>query len=253
MRQAVVVIHGIGEQKPMETIRSFVDSIIEDEPQNKKSEKPKFWNKPERISDLYELRRYTVPQEGQRPITEFYEYYWAYMMKDTNIFQVLSWIGKLLWKNPRNVPKRFIIGWGLIWLLLILAVYSFLTGLLPILQVKEYYNENIIFAALIGILLWIINYFVLRYAGDAARYLSSNADNVEIRHQIKAKGIEVLKNLHRTKNYDRIILVGHSLGSVIGYDIIKHLWTEYNKEHGNPLKCRPKSIGPIQQKSPVYK
>lgn len=32
MRQAVLVIHGIGDQKPMETIRSFVDAVIEDEP-----------------------------------------------------------------------------------------------------------------------------------------------------------------------------------------------------------------------------
>lgn len=27
MKQAVVLIHGIGEQKPMETVRGFVESV----------------------------------------------------------------------------------------------------------------------------------------------------------------------------------------------------------------------------------
>ena len=28
MRQAVIIIHGIGEQKPMDTLRSFVRNIV---------------------------------------------------------------------------------------------------------------------------------------------------------------------------------------------------------------------------------
>ncbi len=37
-------------------------------------------------------------------------------------------------------------------------------------------------------------------------------------------------NLRSTR---RIIIVGHSLGSIIGYDIIRHLWNEYNTKYAD--------------------
>ena len=47
-RQAVVLIHGIGEQRPMGTLRAFVDAMLE--PRT-------FHSKPDTVSDSYELRR----------------------------------------------------------------------------------------------------------------------------------------------------------------------------------------------------
>ena len=37
----------------------------------------------------------------------------------------------------------------------------------------------------------------------------------------------LLKGLHECKQYDRIVIVSHSLGTVIAYDLIKLLWAEY--------------------------
>lgn len=57
MKQAVLIIHGIGEQKPMDTLRGFVDAIIADP---KPGEGPKFWSKPDKLSELFELRKLTT-------------------------------------------------------------------------------------------------------------------------------------------------------------------------------------------------
>jgi len=65
--------------------------------------------------------------------------------------------------------------------------------------------------------------------GDAARYLHVAPPNVQCRHAIRAAGVSVLKELH-DHGYGRIIVVGHSLGSVIGYDILTHAWTAFNAE-----------------------
>jgi hypothetical protein len=42
----------------------------------------------------------------------------------------------------------------------------------------------------------------------------------------------LLRRLHAEGSYDRIAIVGHSLGSVIGYDIIRLYWSEVHRLHG---------------------
>jgi hypothetical protein len=44
-------------------------------------------------------------------------------------------------------------------------------------------------------------------------------------------GITLLRSLHNPEKYSRIIIVGHSLGSIIGYDLIRHLWSEFNTKY----------------------
>lgn len=41
----------------------------------------------------------------------------------------------------------------------------------------------------------------------------------------------MLEALHDKDEYDRIVIVGHSLGSVIGYDITTHAWVKYHEVH----------------------
>ena len=74
----------------------------------------------------------------------------------------------------------------------------------------------------------VVQYGFVYYLGDAARYLSARPRNIKLRQKIRTEGIELLRKLHDSGEYDRIIVVGHSLGSVIGYDIITHLWQEYH-------------------------
>jgi hypothetical protein len=45
----MVVIHGIGEQRPMDTVRGFVKAVV---PLNNPS-KPRFWSKPDPMSKIF--------------------------------------------------------------------------------------------------------------------------------------------------------------------------------------------------------
>jgi len=64
---AVVLLHGIGEQRPMATLRNFVESVF-----------GKSWySKPDRLSELFEVRRLDVKFEGSN--VHCYELYWAHI------------------------------------------------------------------------------------------------------------------------------------------------------------------------------
>ena len=57
-KQAVLVIHGIGEQRPMSTLRGFVDAVWTiDSTLREENVKSTVWSKPDTISGSYELRR----------------------------------------------------------------------------------------------------------------------------------------------------------------------------------------------------
>src|SRR5712671_5413265 len=85
-KQAVVVIHGMGEQKPMDTIRGFVRAVWETDSAvtaNGLQNPAEVWNKPDIRTGSLELRRITtrqsVPSEAFPPgvRSDFYELYWA--------------------------------------------------------------------------------------------------------------------------------------------------------------------------------
>ncbi len=84
-------------------------------------------------------------------------------------------------------------------------------------------------------LLPLVSRFARGYPGDAARYLSATPQNIAVRQRIRGDGVRLLRHLHLSGMYDRIVVVGHSLGSVIAYDILKHYWQEVNTRHGAPL------------------
>jgi hypothetical protein len=124
--------------------------------------------------------------------------------------------------------------WTLSWFLLIIAIVAgalgvgvWLTGVIRALPVF-----------LVSIISWlgvaIIETYGLSYLGDAARYFDDHPANYKIRTDIREKGVELLGKLIRSRTYDRIVVVGHSLGSVIAYDALKHLWeTEFWKAYPN--------------------
>jgi hypothetical protein len=71
-RQAVVIIHGMGEQRPMDTLRSFVEGIRQYLLKTDESEKNTvIRSKPDGISDIYETRRLSLSASRNRPITDF--------------------------------------------------------------------------------------------------------------------------------------------------------------------------------------
>jgi pimeloyl-ACP methyl ester carboxylesterase len=88
-------------------------------------------------------------------------------------------------------------------------------------------------------------------AGDAARYLDINPKNISRRYDIIRGGVDILRKLHTDRDergddvmyrYGRVVLVGHSLGSVIAYDILKFYWQEVNGK----MKVDPEKFAAVE-------
>jgi hypothetical protein len=90
-----------------------------------------------------------------------------------------------------------------------------------------------------------IRWFILNFAGDMTSYMSGSKSSkfAEVREDVKDNVTEMIEYLE--KNYSQIIVVGHSLGSVVTYDAINnHLVTMPEKQisgihtyitYGSPL------------------
>ena len=72
-RQAVLLIHGIGEEKPMDTLRRFVDTVwTRDTAVHHEFAGSDVWSKPDTVSESYELRRLTTPKNKAEIRTDFF-------------------------------------------------------------------------------------------------------------------------------------------------------------------------------------
>ncbi|MBR1223423.1 efflux RND transporter permease subunit [Bradyrhizobium sp. AUGA SZCCT0176] len=76
-------------------------------------------------------------------------------------------------------------------------------------------------SAVIGLYLIINAAFLQPYLGDAARYFRNSPANVAVRRAIRKEAVDRLANLHASGQYDRIVVVAHSLGTVVAYDMLR--------------------------------
>jgi preprotein translocase subunit Sec61beta len=74
---------------------------------------------------------------------------------------------------------------------------------------------------IIAVYLIINAWFLEPYLGDAARYFRNSPANVAVRRMIRKNAVDTLANLHASGYYDRIVVVAHSLGSVVAYDMLR--------------------------------
>lgn len=225
-KQAVLVIHGVGEQRPMATLRGFVAALWT---RNPGAHHPHgvatLWSKPDTVSGSFELRRLTTGRNPAGVRTDFFELYWAHLMRGTTLSQVTAWAKLLLLRPPWTVPAALRgVWWVLVLLALAIGLLMAVAALGPAgLGVPRW--VGVVGGALLS---WVLRSIVRDIIGDAARYLDAAPDNVASRQAIRARGVEVLKQLHESGEYRRIVVVGHSLGSVIGYDLLTHAWALYN-------------------------
>ena len=251
-KQAIVVIHGIGEQIPMDTIRGFVRAAWEtatDLTANGLPNPAEVWSKPDVRTGSLELRRITTRQSiptdtfarGVR--SDFYELYWADLSAGSTLRQVEDWIAGLLLRNPlTRVPADVFLAWIVLWLLALtviaLAVVTALPDKVslgpfnlwdcPLLNWLHSFQKWQLALATV-VLGTVTHKFVFPYAGRVVRYTRAKPDNIAARKNIRERGLELLSELH--KGYDRIIIVGHSLGSILAYDLISYFWANRPESH----------------------
>jgi hypothetical protein len=76
-------------------------------------------------------------------------------------------------------------------------------------------------SAVIGLYLIVNTAFLQSYLGDAARYFRGSPGNVAVRRAIRKEAVDTLERLHKSGQYDRIVVVAHSLGTVVAYDMLR--------------------------------
>lgn len=234
MRQAVVLIHGIGRQQPLDTLRSFLDGMVSGD---------EYWSKPDRLSESLELRRFTLGSDSRTtPPTDFYEVYWAHHMQDGQFSGTLMWLSRVVaskpfWKVESSLRPLF----GTIQLLglaaTVLIAWSIGASVLEAdTALSDIFAQWQTYAGVaLGGLQFVAGRFLTGSLADAARYLTPNPANIEARRRVRNQGTGLVRALHDDGRYFRVVIVGHSLGSVIAYDIVRQLWDELR--HPDPRRA----------------
>ncbi len=239
LRQAVVVIHGMGEQRPMQFLRDFVDAAI---PAPEGGGKATYYSKPDHMSELFELRSFLVPPSANQPQTELYEYYWAHHMSGNRLKQLFPLLKTLLLRWPWEIAASLRLMWLVLWVLTLGIGYASLKigPRLGFSNTRDLFVELGLHVSVATFLVVVVGLVVTWGVGafvDVARYLNPHPQNVAIRQKIRAEAVKLLRNLQDSGKYHRIIVVGHSLGSFIGLDALIHLWIEckrgYSPVEGN--------------------
>ena len=248
-RQAIIVVHGIGEQAPGQLLREFVANVLD------RDKGEVYIVKPDYVSPLFDMRMATAPRiDATRPTTDIYELYWAHLIRDTTVAQVYSWMLHLVLSPDAKIPKSLL---RAVWVLRVALVLGALAVVwLMSIDVAGWLKGLGIasLAALPAVAKFAFtslqSKFVVNFAGDAARYLEPRAGNIARRQEIREAGANLLDALHDAKlgqgkdqggsevqvdpnakdRYARIIVYGHSLGSVIAYDILTHAWTKSGRK-----------------------
>lgn len=254
MKQAVVILHGMGEQVPMQTLNSFIEAVwskdaalVDQSKPDPDTGKPRTevhnssWAKPDSRNTSTELRRVTTESDKKGNRTDFYEYYWAHMMQGNTWENVRAWIQDLLLRNPfKRVPGRVLHAWIVLWLITLAVGYFMVLELFPDKE-GQVSTFSILMNAAIGLAVtaFVSNVLVKRF-GDVAGYTKSWPSNVAKRHEIQSAGVELLDRLIKSKEYDRIVVVAHSLGTIVAYEILAELYSRHNKALDNAAPSKMK-------------
>jgi hypothetical protein len=242
VRQAVVVVHGMGEQRPLDTLNGFIGAALPEAT----GSAPAFYSRPDWVTDSYEARRYLAPPREAEDGTElhaqaeFYEYHWAHLMQGNRLDDLWPTMRRMLLQPPTAVPAGLRVVWALFWAIILAAVWAVLWGPLKGVDLAGSSFTKLL-GALVGggLIAWVLTYIVARVLPgwitgsfvDVVRYLDTTPRSYEVRRNIRKGIVELLQGLHDSGRYQRIVIVAHSLGSYIAYDAITYLWAQMNWRH----------------------
>ncbi len=264
-RQAVVVVHGMGQQRVMDTLRSFIEAVV---PRPTKRGESWYYSRPDKVADSgrYDERRLLVPASDNRVQTEFYEYHWAHLMAGNKLSHMIPLIRSALFRFPKNL--RIFGLWLFVWLLVAGAAFLgvYLVQSTDRTLTSADVDSIVTFVGAVGVWSWVLTkalnwvlVFVIGTLADFARYNNAAPGNQQVRNAIRKGLIDLLEELHEAEivhvdkngtetklpKYDRIIVATHSLGSIVAYDAISVLWGRMCKLHAKPDKSRPFSESSI--------
>lgn len=231
-RVAFLVIHGIGEQSPFETLDSFVRNFLKTLKKNNdgcdiavkhhirtRADNGKEWTE----------NFISLVKDGQSECAiDFYEYYWAYKMEREITFQELvDWLiktsdgaGKFYNENEKLV-KKYEVKRGDYWYLKHLGYIMRALAFFKMLKIP-YFDYVIPF---IKPFLTKASQAFVDYMGDVAIYTTTDVKSKHhhVRNSILTEAVNDVKALIDNQRYKNVIIAGHSLGSVIAYDTLNRV------------------------------
>jgi len=252
MRQAVIVFHGMGEQVPMTTVRSFVESVWRKDDSSIDRDRPDAitggtrtenaaWTRPDERTGSFEIRRITTEKGDNEYYTDFFEFYWAHLVHGTTLDQVTAWIKDLLFRRWHRVPSGVKGAWIILWLLTLVLVSIGIWSVLPKEEFTGSYSAYISvgMAVLSLVSTWLVSNILIKRFGDVVRYVKADPPNIDRRQQIREEGVRFLKRILGEKRktvvdgqeverpvFDRVIVVAHSLGTIVAYDVLNEAFAQ---------------------------
>ncbi len=226
-KTAIVVIHGMGNQYPMETITDFVENLFDKE----------IYSSPERISGSFDHRKLIGFHEGKQ--YDCYEYYWAHLIKEPTASDTIFWLYNLIWKKEPSerlneylsIIRKISIGLPIFLCICFFFYYwlfTYIIGSCPFWYHLIYFFLSVIFFYILSYIFKLLT----QSFGDVIRYTVPHPSNIEGRQKISNNAVEFLTSLHE-KDYARIVIVGHSLGSIIAYEMLYNTFGNLNKLFNN--------------------
>jgi hypothetical protein len=254
VRTAVVIVHGMGEQRPMDALDSFAKTALR--PRGTEGE-PKwdyYYSQPAEITDSYEARRYIAqplgtasggePTEARQGEAEIYEYHWSFLMTGNRFAGAMAMTMRLLLRRPSNVPDPLFGIWRRVWIVFLAILLSipalFVVGYLLDTDVPHWI-VGLIFSAVI-LIFWFGLFRMLgkllvnpatRPFVEVVRYLDTSPYSYAAQRAIRGGLVDLLRALHDGR-YSRIVVVAHSLGAFISYDALMSFWSETHTSHAAP-------------------
>jgi hypothetical protein len=228
-RTAVVIVHGMGEKRPMETLDDFAKTALR--PHSAQGDKKwDYYSQPVDITDSYEARHFDSAQ------AEIYEYHWTYLMTAGKYAGAMPMALRLFLRRPSNVPDALLGIWRRVW-----TVLAALLLAIPVLFVAGYALNTDVPVWIIGLItsaVVLVFWFGLyRMAAkalvnstttslvDVARYLDPSPSSYAARRAIRGGLVDLLRALHDGQ-YPRIVVVAHGVGTYISYDALTVLGAE---------------------------
>jgi hypothetical protein len=239
--QAVVVIHGMGEQIPMDTIKDFVHAVWQTDDvitANGLPDPTEVWSKPDARTGSLELRRITTresiasaPEFPAGVRTDFYELYWADLTAGASWQSLKAWVRGLLFRPISRVPRDVRLAWLVLWFGSLVVVALAVLSVLPasvwtkagLPALADWQWSFAAAAVAFGALMQRMGTSTF---GRVVRYTRADPDNIAARAAVRERGLKLLRALHAGAHYKRIVIVAHSLGTMLAHDLLSYFWAE---------------------------
>ena len=234
----LLIIHGIGEQDVLDTLDTFTRNLVKSLQETRGSQIRLTHNRMPLPGDIDDYVSLTFDNDSSLEI-DVHEYYWAHKMKGMIAFhEVMDWLqqasngAQKFYDDNVELSRRYETGadgkFPQHWYLkqvgwVVRALWTFgLAGRLIIPGRLDPLVRMLLSAPAEGI---------IDYIGDVAIYTSSDRKSkfYQVRQQVLEGAIEKISVMLR-EDYTRIVIVGHSLGSVIAYDALNAVNLRMNED-----------------------